>query len=313
MVVASTGRETAHPVFGVPGRFVVHDISRDRRWLAVREDLTLGVRARVPGQPAERELSWLGSSGARAMSSDGQWLLMLDVGAAGGRDYGVVLRKTDGSQTIRLGEGSAQRLSPDGRWASAILSTPPQLLLYPTGAGERVRMTAGSITAYSSAEWFPDSRRLLVCGSEGPRAPRCYEQDMAGSAPRPLTPEGILASIAPDGQTLLLASHDGSMQLSSTTGKPGRTVSALRPADRRIAWSRDSRSIFVQRGLDVPAVVERIDLTTDQRTTVGRLVPEGPGPVALIYVMDWIDDGRGYVYNYTSLPSTLFVVTGAMQ
>ena len=69
----------------------------------------------------------------------------------------------------------------------------------------------------------------------------------------------------------------------------------------------------MQRGLDVPAVVERVDLATGERTVVGRLAPEGLGGVALMYVVDWIDDGRGYVYNYTSLPSTLFVVSGAMR
>ena len=90
-----SGSRPPRPVFGVPGRFVVHDIARDGRWLAVREDLTFGVRVRAPGQAAERELSWLGSSGARALSADGRWLLMVDVGAGGGKDYGVVLRRTD--------------------------------------------------------------------------------------------------------------------------------------------------------------------------------------------------------------------------
>ena len=59
----------------------------------------------VPGQETERDLSWLGSTGARALSADGGWLLMVDVGIRGGRNYGVVLRKTDASQAIRLGEG----------------------------------------------------------------------------------------------------------------------------------------------------------------------------------------------------------------
>jgi hypothetical protein len=313
MSVPASGHGVAAPVFGVPGRFVVHDAARDGRWLAVREDLSLGVRAKVPGESAERDLSWLGSSGARAMSSDGQWLLMVDVGAGGGRDYGVVLRKTDASQTIRLGEGSAQRLSPDGRWASAIRSAPSQVLLYPTGAGDPVRIATGTIESYSSAEWFPDGRRLLVCGSETARAPRCYEQDLTGSPPRPVTPEGVLATLAPDGRTLLQTLPDGTQQLSSTEGGPARPVGALRVTDRLIAWGRDSRSVYVQRGLDVPAVVERVDLMAGQRTVAGQLAPEGVASVALIYVMDWIDEGRGYVYNYTSLPSTLFVVSGAMR
>jgi hypothetical protein len=311
--VPFSGRKAPTPVLGVPGRFVVHDIARDGRWLGVREDLSFGVRARVPGQPGERELSWLGSSGARAMSEDGRWLLMVDVGAGGGTDYGVVLRKTDGSQTIRLGEGSAQQLSPDGRWASALLPTPPRLLLYPTGAGERIGIGPGTMSSYTSAEWFPDSERLLVCGAQSSRAPRCYEQDIGGSPPRPLTPEGVLASVAPDGRTLLLTGQDGSSQLSAIGGGSAQPVPALTATDRRIAWSRDSRAVYVQRGLDVPAVVERVDLATGARTVVGRLAPEGIGGLAMIYVMAWADDGRWYAYNYTSVPSTLFVVSGAMR
>ena len=313
MSVPASGRGAARTILGVPGRFIVHDVAPDGRWLAVREDLSFGVRARVPGHAGERELSWLGTAGARALSGDGQWLLMVDVGSGGGANYGVVLRKTDASQTIRLGEGSAQRLSPDGKWASAILSTPPQVVLYPTGAGERIRIAARDITSFSAAEWFPDSRRLLLCGSGASRAPRCYQQDLAGSSPEPLTPEGVVGSLAPDGRTLLLTLRDGSSQLSSVAGGPARPVAALRLEDRRIAWSRDSRSVFVQRGVGAPAVVERVDLTTGERTTVATLAPEGLGAVAMIYVTDWVDDGRWYAYNYTSIPSTLFVVSGAWR
>jgi hypothetical protein len=300
-------------VLGAPGRLVVHDIARDGRWLAVREDLTFGVRARVPGQEEERELSWLGSAGARALSGDGRWLLMVDVGAGGGSEYGVVLRSTDGAQTMRLGQGNAQRLSPDGKWASAILASPPQVVIYPTGAGDGVRLAAGSVGTYSSAEWFPDSQRLLVCGAEPSRAPRCYEQDLAGAPPRPVTDEGVLASIAPDGQTLLLTRQDGSMQLSSLAGGVPQPVSGLRPEDKRIAWSRDSRALYVQRGREVPAIVERVDLVSGQRTLVSRVAPEGLGAIAMIDVTDWADEGRWYAYNYTSIPSTLFVVSGAMR
>ena len=62
---------------------------------------------------------------------------MVDVGSGGGANYGVVLRETDASQPMRLGAGSAQRLSPDGQWASAILCDASEVVLYPTGAGEQ--------------------------------------------------------------------------------------------------------------------------------------------------------------------------------
>lgn len=308
MRVPASGRTAPRVVLGTPGRFVVHDVARDGRWLAVREDLSFGVRARVPGQEAERELSWLGSAGGRALSLDGRWLLMVDVGPA---EYGVVLRSTDGRQTMRLGQGSAQRISPDGKWAAAILSDPAQVVVYPTGAGDGIRLGGGTTVSYSSAEWFPDSRRLLACGAEPGRAPRCYEQDLAGSPPRPLTEEGVLASLAPDGRTVLLTREDGSLQLTSLDGGPAVPVTALRADDKPIAWSADSQALLVQGGRDVPATVERVELATGRRTLVRRVAPDGLGAIAMIDVVDWAEDGGWYVYNYTSLPSTLFLVTGA--
>jgi Tol biopolymer transport system component len=312
MVVAVDGSEPARGLIDVPARFIVHDVARDGRWLAVREDLSLGVRALVPGHSAERDLTWLGSTGARSLSRDAAWLLMVDVGLRGGRNYGVVLRRTDGSQTIRLGEGSAQRLSADGEWASAIVATPPGLVAYPTGPGDAVRIGAGTFDRFISAEWFPDGRRMLVCGSEPARGPRCYAQDLVGSPPVPVAPESVMASLAPDGRTLLLTLPDGGYQLSSVDGGTPQTVTALKATDRQIAWSRDSRAVYVQQGTEAPARVERVDLATGARAIVRDVFPEGLTAVTMISVVDWVDDGGWFVYNYTTLPSILFVVTGAI-
>ena len=313
MAVPAAGGAPPRPVFGVPARFIVFDVAGDGRWLAAREDLSVGVRVRVPGEDAERDLSWVGSVGARSLSADGQWLLMLDVGERGGPNYGVVLRKTDASQTIRLGEGFAQQLSPDGKWAAAIIASPAQLLLYPTGPGETVRIGVGPIARLISAGWFPDGKRLFVCGSEASRAPRCYVVDRAGTAPAAITPEGVLATLAPDGRTLLLAMADGTFQLSTIDGGAARPAQGLRSGDRQIAWSRDGRSVYVQRGFQAPASVERVTLATGARALVRQLTPDGVSPITALYVMDWLDDGRWYAYYYTSLPSTMFVVTGAIQ
>ena len=310
MAVPASGAATARPVFGVPARFIVFDVASDGRWLAVREDLSFGVRARVPGVDTERDLSWIGSTGARALSADGQWLLMVDVGPRGGPNYGVVLRKTDGSQAIRLGEGNGQKLSPDGKWAAAIIA-PAQLVLYPTGAGDTVRVPVAPVASLISAEWFPDGTRLLVCGSEPSHAARCYSVDRSGAAPAPLTPEGVLATLAPDGKTLLLAMPDGGFQLSSIDGGRTQPVQGLRSADRQIAWSRDGQAVYVQQGVQAPARVERVTLATGARSIVRQLSPDGVSSITALFVMDWVDDGRYYAYHYTTLPSTLFVVSGA--
>ena len=232
MSVPASGGAPAQPVFGVPGRFIVFDVARDGRWLAVREDLSLGVRARVPSQATERDLSWLGSAGARALSADGEWLLLIDVGLSGGQNYGVVLRKTDGSQTIRLGEGDAQRLSPDGHWAAAIITSPPQLVVYPIGPGEAIRIDVGPMRTHLSQNGFPTANDCS-CAVRRRRVRHAAMPDRAGSPPTPLTPEGVLATLAPDGRTLLLTMPNGGFQLSSIDGGRPRPVRGLQADDRR--------------------------------------------------------------------------------
>ena len=309
MAVSAAGGDRPRPVFGVPGRFVVFDAAQDGRLLASREDLSLAVRARVPGDEGERDLSWL-DSGARGLSRDGQWLLLVDIGPSGGKNYGVVLRKTDGSRTVRLGEGDPQKLSPDGRLALAIIASPPQIVLYPVGTGEAIRLQPGPIQRYGSAEWFPDGKRLFVCGAEPQRSTRCYEQGIDGSAPKPVTGEGVRALLAPDGSTLLLLMPDDSFQV-GTIGGASRPAAALQSEDRPIAWSSDSRSVFVQRGFEVPATIERVDVTSGQRTVARKIATDFPGALTSLAVSDWIDEGPWYAYNLTTLGSALFTVSGA--
>jgi hypothetical protein len=129
----------------------------------------------------------------------------------------------------------------------------------------------------------------------------------------PVTPEGILATLAPDGRTLLLTNPDGSFALSSVEGGATRAALGLRPGDRAIAWSRDSDAVYVQRGFQLPASVERVSLTTGARAIVRTLAPDGVSPITALYVMDWVADGASYAYYFTSLPSTLFVVRDAMH
>jgi len=310
MAVAADGRSPHRTVVSVPSRLIVHDISRDGRWLAVREDLTFGVRVRAPGAEGEREVSWLGSSGARALSADGSKLLMVDIGQRSGPTYGVVLRDTNGPQAVRLGAGNAERLSPDGRWAAAIAGTPPEVVLYPTGSGAPRRLAASRLNPISSVQWFPDGTHLLVCGSEAGKRPRCFRADLEGSTFTPVTDEGVRASVAPDGATLLLTMNDGAVHVGRMGAADSRPIASLRGSDHLVGWSRDSRAVFVQGGFEVPVAIERVDLATGLRTTTATIAPDGVARPASVFVADWVDEGRWYAYNYTTVPSVLFLATG---
>ena len=82
-----------------------------------------------------------------------------------GSNPAVYLRRTDGSQAVRLGYCRRPSLSPDGRLVACVESEPQRsaLLLLPTGAGDERRIT-GDGMQYERVQWMPDGRRVLFTG-----------------------------------------------------------------------------------------------------------------------------------------------------
>ena len=88
------------------------------------------------------DLSWLDNSLAPRLSADGQLMAFTDQSIAAGPQYAVMLRKTDGSPVVRLGQGAAGPISRDKRWVIGVLPTAPQqYVLYAAGAGEPRRLS----------------------------------------------------------------------------------------------------------------------------------------------------------------------------
>src|SRR5205823_1803360 len=117
------------------GWMTLHDIFSDGRALLTRDGFFSGIMCLAPGQSKEHDLYWLDYSIARNLSNDGELLLFHEGGEAGGRDWTVYIRKTDGSPAIRLGEGFAMALSSDKKWAMVSpYGSPAQLIALPTAA-----------------------------------------------------------------------------------------------------------------------------------------------------------------------------------
>src|ERR1051325_9729038 len=70
------------------------------------------------------------------------------------------------------------------------------------------------------------------------------------------------------------------------------------------------RSVFVQRGIGVPAQIERVDLTAGVRTRVVALAPPDLAGVNALWGVHWLDDGAAYTYTYGRQLSKLFVASG---
>src|SRR5262249_49110257 len=127
---------------------------------------------------------------------DGKKLLFYEWGEGVAGNPTVYLRDTSGGEAIRLGEGRALALSPDGKWALALQAgPPPTLVLLPTGPGEETRLTASGLKEYHTAAWFPGGRRILFVAVGPDAQPHSYIQDVDGGGAHPIaneTMQGVL-------------------------------------------------------------------------------------------------------------------------
>ena len=130
------------------GTLTLHDISKDGRVLFSRDDLRAGMIALAPGEKKERDLSWHDWTVPRDLSNDGRLISFDETGEAGGETGALYVRSSDGSPAVRLGEGRAPSLSPDGKWVLARApSAKHELLQLPTGAGESRTISTGDVLA----------------------------------------------------------------------------------------------------------------------------------------------------------------------
>jgi serine/threonine protein kinase len=295
------------------GGLTIQDVRSDGRWIVSRDDTLREMPVLGPGHDHDQDLSWLDLSDPIQLSADGKTLLFSESSGSVGVNYAVCLRQTDGSPVIRLGEGYGQDLSRDGKWALAVVPTSPQqLVLYPTGAGEPRRLERGGLLSYESGQFFPDGRRILPCGHEAGHAVRCYVQEIPSGKPRPVTPEGTsLGFVSPDGRSIVVADSAGRLLVYPAEGGEARPIPGARPEDAVIRWSADGRSVLAFHGSEVPARVERIDVSTGKRELVRTFGPTDLEGVLQIGSLALSEDVKSYAYSTREMFSHLFLVQGA--
>jgi Tol biopolymer transport system component len=310
---AVTLQGRARTLVRMPGQLVLQDVHPDGRLLLTHAHPRLEVRGRAPGEAEEWDFSWLDLTVVKDISADGRVLLFDESGEGGGPGYAVYLRKTDRSLPVRLGEGSAQGLSPDGRWALSIrLARPPELVLLPTGAGQPRTLPRGAVHEYHWACFLPDGRRVLLVGNEDGRPTRLFVQDVEGGPPRAVTPEGTWMesnTVTPDGR--FVVAHADENRLFTLDGGAGRPVPGLEAGDIPLRWSADGRHLFLHaRGAGLPARVVRLDPASGRREAWMALQPTDPAGVVGVGSIVLTPDGRTYVYQYLRSMSDLYLVEG---
>ena len=302
-------------VHRAPGRLVLGDVAPDGRVLLQRVAARMEVKLHHTDGTPDRDLSWLDYSAPTDISRDGTRMLFYESGQGAGAGYGIYLRGVDGSLPVRLGDGRAAALSPDGRLAVSIpLTGPPRLVLLPTGPGEARTLSDPGLERVDHAWFFPDGRRLLVLGAERGRRQRLFEVPLDGGRFRPLFAEGVVPSggrpVSPDGLTVLAypPESDGPLVYPVDGGDP-RPIAGLKPEEGPVRWTEDGRRLYVRSG-KVPVEVVRLDPVTGAREPWQKVVPADPAGVEGVISVIPTPDGRACVYTFHRSLSEVYLVDG---
>ena len=294
------------------GNATIQDIARDGSRLIIRADTFTRVWVKRARDTTATDLSWLNISFFPILSGDGSLLAFGDGSEIAGVNYAVMLRRTDGSPAVRLGEGADLAMSGDKQWVlSDVPSVPVKLMLYPTGAGTARRLDHGEFAGITAASFLGDGSELLVCGNEPKRAVRCYVRPLANGAFRAFTPGGVRGAVAsPDGQTIVVLSGGQGYRQFFVRDGSSQSVPGLTPNDRVLRYSPDGRSLWTMRTNTQPVRIEQVDLKTGARRVLLSDFGAPRAGVLSIAEVALADDPRNYVYMERESASYLFELKG---
>ncbi|HJW34740.1 MAG TPA: serine/threonine-protein kinase [Holophagaceae bacterium] len=337
------------PLWRGQGHHQLMDVSPRGQALLVQHQARRGVWVQRVNEDHPRDLSILGSTQAFGLSADGRNLLLLESPAMDGgtsRDE-AYLRPVDGGPPVRLGRGTPDALSPDGRWVHMDTATqkvkdidPGWLAAYreaglplqdmedpkararyalfvPTGLGRplAVPLPKDSVPI-GYAFLFPDGQRVLASLSLRGKD-HWVLLDRKGQAPQVVTREGLadiwagLVPLSPDGSRLIVSGTGHDWFIQPLPGGEPKPIPGLLPRERVIGWSGDGKAVFVRPELSVlPVALTRVELATGARKQVLAFTPpDAAGQVQTRGVFMSLD-AKVFAFTYEKKLSELYLVEG---
>jgi dipeptidyl aminopeptidase/acylaminoacyl peptidase len=199
---------------------------------------------------------------------------------------------------------------------SRLYTTPPRLLLLPTGAGQPKPLDTGSLLVHR-ATFSPDGKQVLLVASEG-REHFYYSLPLSGGSPRRIAPTGVITRdfsrdlITPDGKLLARIGRDNHAVLLSLESGEERPASGIEQNERLVRWSSDGRTLFVYRRNESKIAFTRVDPYSGKREPWKEIViSEDPvglrGEGAPIQMSA---DGRAIFWGYQRYSDELYLVEG---
>jgi len=305
-------------VYRVPSALYLLDIGADGSVLLAQENTRFGIRGLAPGETRERDLSWLDWGLPSQLSDDGRTVLFTEQAEGGGPGYSVFIRDTNGAPAVRLGTGAASAISPDGKWVIArdVSTSPVQLVLMPTGAGQPRKLTGDDIE-HANIRFLRDDKHFIFNGFKPGRPLSVWKQALDGGEAVPVLPEGIRAGgeVSPDGTRVVGRSPDGVRMIYRIDQKDAspEPIRGLVAGDLFLRFSADNRELILYRKDPATGGADlfRLDLASGARSKMYAIVPPSEtvslGGVGSLFVSA---DGTAYVYACAIAQSDLFLVKG---
>ena len=312
-------------VLTAPGAIALHDVNAAGQLLISRDNPRTSIWMQDEDRPAE-DVSWFDWGILSALSRDGQFMLVNEIGSGGGVEGALFLRPTNGDAAVRLGTGSGRDISPDGKWV--VVVSGEKLSLMPTGAGQTVALPNRQGLVYRDSQWLPDGEHISESVESPEEKKGLYIRTLADQTERFVTADIASRPIfSPVDDTAAFRDSSGSLVLHSLSSGARRSIEAADDSDRPIAWSDDGRYLFadtprVQRGAtpdgrassvcqseEPPVSLVRIDVRASRREVV-RTVRSAASASACMGPLKVARDGAIVAYQTTELFSDLYLVRG---
>jgi dipeptidyl aminopeptidase/acylaminoacyl peptidase len=302
----------------------LQDIAQDGRVLLAGLLSRLEVVvSRDPGG-TESVLSWTDwNDPVASLSADGKVLFSTSqtvLSPEGQQALWVVLRATDGAPAQVLGEGFALDLSPDGRWALALLcpSRCTTLTALPTGVGQpRAIPTHGLEIEIRAARWTIDGKAVLAIAREpGQGRAHLYRLAEDGSRPARISDAALnrigYLQISPDGRwvaalddqlrVVVISLQDGTVHLLPRTSND--------PVPR--GWSSHGDLWITQAPPNLHARTRllRVDPRSGNVLEERSVGPADPGGTTPLQDVVLSRDGQTVAFTYERRLGTLFILRG---
>jgi serine/threonine protein kinase len=312
MAVTLSGK--VRTLLDLPMGITLQDIASDGRVLISLTSKRLALAYSTLGSTQDVELSWHDWNVAKDISPDGQSVLFEDSSEAAGAGYAVALRKIDGALPVRLGDGSAGGLSPDGKWAISVSAgSPDQMTLLPTGPGQPRPVNISGLDHIQNgwARFLSDGQKLITNANEPSHTTRCFMLDLAGGSPKAVTPEGIVCGpSSPDSQFVVGLRSNAAVALYPVAGGSPRPLPGLEPDFHPVQWSQDGSQLYGYRTGELPSKIYKADISTGKQTVIQKLRPGAPAGVVIVAPVVVSRDGTRFAYSYNENLSVLYLVSG---